>query len=66
MIRYRAIALTLSQFLFALAAIMLIPFGYGYFTNLDGVWGIGIAALITAASGIIFWLVSAPIQHDLT
>ena len=66
MIRYRAIALILSQFLFVLAAMMLIPLGYGYFTSLDGVWEIGAAALVTTVSGIVFWLISSPIERDLT
>ena len=66
MIRYRAIARILSQFLLALAAVMLIPFGYGYFISADGVWEIGITALITTTSGIILWLVSSPIQRDFT
>jgi len=65
-IRYRAIARILSQFLLALAAVMLIPFGYGYFISADGVWEIGITALITTTSGIILWLVSSPIQRDFT
>ena len=66
MIRYRAIALILSQFLFALATMMLIPFGYGYFTSSDGVWEIGAAALVTTVSSIGCWLISSPIERDLT
>ena len=67
MIRYQAIARILSQFLLVLAAVMLVPFSYGYFTtSSDGVWEIGAAALITTAAGVIAWLVSSPVQHDFT
>ena len=66
MIRYRAIAFVLGQFLLALAGTMLVPLAYGYFTGAGGFWGIGASTLITAAAGGGLWLLSPSPQRELS
>ncbi len=66
MIRYRAIAFVLGQFLLALAGTMLVPLAYGYFTGAGGFWGIGASTFITAAAGGGLWLLSPSPQRELS
>ena len=66
MIRYRAIAYILGQFLLALAGAMLVPLGYGLAVGDSAVGLFGPSIAITAVSGGLLWGLSSRPARDLT
>ena len=66
MIRFRAIAYILGQFLLALAGTMLVPLAYGLAVGAPALQLFGPSILITAVSGGLLWGLGSRPARDLT